>query len=246
MSIEQQKIEAVGDNYDAKMMMLTREKTRRVMHEIADAIGPGMLEEEALKLTRQKLKAAGLLRGWHGIHVRFGTNTLKSFGTPSEPGVVLKSNDLFFIDIGPVWQKWEGDAGETFVVGNDPEMHRIARDARRLFEDTSAVWRAQGLTGAALYDYASRRAVEMGWELNLDMNGHRLADFPHAAIHNGALAQAAFRPTSNLWVLEIQIRHPERPFSAFYEDLLIADPSGDSGLPRANDSAAVQGQDRQS
>ena len=85
MSIDQQKMEAVGGHYDAEMMMLTRDKTRRAMHDIADAIRPGMLEEEALKLTRQKLKAAGLLRGWHGIHVRFGTNTLKSFGTPSEP-----------------------------------------------------------------------------------------------------------------------------------------------------------------
>lgn len=120
-------------------------------------------------------------------------------------------------------------------------MHRIARDVRTLFENTSAAWRAQGLTGTALYDYASRRAVEMGWELNLDMNGHRLADFPHAAIHKGALAQAAFRPTSNLWVLEIQIRHPERPFSAFYEDLLVADPSGDYGLLHANEFAPAEG-----
>jgi len=241
MSIEQHKIEAVGENYDAAMMMLTREKTRRAMYEIADAIRPGMLEEEALKLTRQKLKAAGLLRGWHGIHVRFGTNTLKSFGTPSEPGVVLKSDDLFFIDIGPVWKKWEGDAGDTFVVGNDPEMHRIVRDVRRLFEDASAAWRTQGLTGTALYEYASRRAVEMGWELNLEMNGHRLADFPHAAIHNGALAEAAFPPTSKLWMLEIQIRHPRRPFSAFYEDLLIGDPSGENYLRRAGEPAPAQG-----
>src|SRR5579862_3298298 len=127
MSIDQQKNEAVGGNYDAEMMMLTREKTRRAMYDIAAAIRPGMLEEAAMQLARQTLKAAGLLRGWHGIHVRFGINTLKSFGTPSEPGVALKENDLFFIDIGPIWKKWEGDAGDTFVVGNDPEMHRIAR-----------------------------------------------------------------------------------------------------------------------
>jgi len=235
MSIDQQKNEAVGGNYDAEMMMLTREKTRRAMYDIAAAIRPGMLEEAAMQLARQTLKAAGLLRGWHGIHVRFGINTLKSFGTPSEPGVALKENDLFFIDIGPIWKKWEGDAGDTFVVGNDPEMHRIARDVRRLFEDVRAVWRTQHLTGSALYDYASRRASEMGWELNLEMNGHRLADFPHAALHNGALAEAPFPPTSKLWMLEIQIRHPHRPFSAFYEDLLIDDPSGDSSLPHSDE-----------
>ena len=63
-----------------------------------------------------------------------------------------------------------------------------------------------------------------GWQLNLDMSGHRLADFPHAALHKGVLAEAPFSPSPGLWMLEIQIRHPVRPFSAFYEDLLL-DPS---------------------
>ena len=32
-----------------------------------------------------------------------------------------------------------------------------------------------------------------------------------------------FRPSSGLWVLEIQIRHPSREFGAFFEDLLLVD-----------------------
>jgi hypothetical protein len=75
----------------------------------------------------------------------------------------------------------------------------------------------------ALYDFAAAEARAMGWELNLDMSGHRLADFPHAVLHKGALAEAPFAPSPGLWVLEIQIRHPDRPFSAFYEDLLLTD-----------------------
>ncbi len=38
--------------------------------------------------------------GW----VRFGANTLKTFSTPSEPNTVL-AEDIFFIDIGPVWRR---------------------------------------------------------------------------------------------------------------------------------------------
>lgn len=220
---ERAQAEAVGREYDREMMLQVRTMTRRAIHDIAAAIRPGMPEEMALGLARETLKAAQLLRGWHGIHVRFGPNTLKPFGAPSEPGVVLQENDIYFIDIGPVWRSWEGDGGETFVVGQDADMLRIARDVRRLFDDARAAWRSQGLTGAALYQYAGSRAADMGWQLNLAMNGHRLADFPHAAVHKGSLADARFVPSPELWVLEIQIRHPARPFSAFYEDLLVDD-----------------------
>ena len=223
MTAERANSEAVGENYDAEKMRVARAMTRSAMHEIAASIHVGMLEEQAMQVARQTLKSAGLLRGWHGIHVRFGRNTLKPFGAPSDPGVALEPNDVFFIDIGPVWKRWEADSGDTFVVGDDPDMVRIASDVRTIFRDTERTWRDEGLTGQALYEYASNRSAELGWQLNLSMNGHRLADFPHAALHKGALAEAAFTPTANLWVLEIQIRHPERPFGAFYEDLLGAD-----------------------
>ena len=218
---EQGHAEDVGQHYDRAMMLETRLRTRRAMASIAAGIKPGMLEEEAMEAARRLLKAWDMLRGWHAIHVRFGENTLKQFGKPSEPGVKLRDDDIFFIDIGPVWQQWEGDAGETYVVGNDVEMHRIACDVQKLFQEVRTEWKERHLTGVALYDEASRRAAAMGWQLNLDMNGHRLADFPHAAIHKGPLAAAAFTPVTELWVLEIQIRHPTRPFSAFYEDLLL-------------------------
>lgn len=220
---EKSRAEAVGANFDREMFLHVRERTRKAINDIAAGIRPGMPEEEAVAMAKQRLRDAEMLRGWHGLHVRFGPNTLKNFGQPSEPGVVLRDNDIFFIDIGPVWQKWEGDGGDTFVVGNDPEMLKAQRDVRELFRRVRAVWLAEGLSGTALYDFAAAEARAMGWELNLDMSGHRLADFPHAVLHKGALAQAAFTPSPGLWVLEIQIRHPDRPFSAFYEDLLLAE-----------------------
>lgn len=213
--------EAVGEHYDRQMMLTAREKTWEVIRTVAAGVRPGMLEEEGTELLRVTLRDGGLLRGWHAPYVRFGTNTLKNYGEPSEPGVALQADDIFFVDIGPVWQKWEGDAGETFAIGNDPQMHQAARDVRRVFDDVHARWRANGTSGMDLYRYAESRARELGWELNLAMSGHRLSDFPHKAIHSGALAEAAFTPATDLWVLEIQIRHPERPFSAFYEDLLV-------------------------
>jgi hypothetical protein len=216
--------EAVGANFDLAMFMETRARTWRVIETIAAGIAPGMTEEAGLELAYQVLSEADMRRGWHGVYVRFGANTLMNFGEVSPaPGVVLGENDIFFIDIGPVWQKWEGDGGDTFVVGDDPVMHAARRDVRLLFDRVHARWKAERLTGMALYDYAAAEAEAMGWVLNLKMDGHRLADFPHAAIHKGGLAEAPYAPTTGLWVLEIQIRHPTRPISAFYEDLLLDD-----------------------
>ena len=73
-----------------------------------------------------------MIRGWHDVYVRFGSNTLKTFGAESDPGIVLKENDIFFIDIGPVWGETEGDGGDTFVVGTDAGMEQCAADAKKL------------------------------------------------------------------------------------------------------------------
>ena len=54
-------------------------------------------------------------------------------------------------------------------------------------------------------------AASYGWKLNMDLSGHRLSEFPHSAHYDGPLADVAFRPNPNLWVLEIAIAHPPRP-----------------------------------
>jgi len=210
-----------GPAFDPAMMLEARQRTRAAIARIAAGISPGMAEEAGQALARQVLKDAGMLRGWHGIHVRFGANTLRNFGEPSVPGVVLGQDDIFFIDIGPVWQGHEGDGGDSFVTGGDPDMARAARDVRALFGMARDAWQADGLSGQGLYAFLDRRAEELGWRFNLDMSGHRLSDFPHAVKHDGALADIAYPPSAGLWVLEVQIRHPERPFGAFYEDLLL-------------------------
>src|SRR6201996_4442279 len=145
------------------MLMQVRAMTQKAVADIAAGIRPGMTEAQGLEHARQVLADAGLLRGWHGIYVRFGANTLMNYGAEGSPDVVLGESDIFFVDIGPIWNKWEGDAGDTFVFGDDPEMHAIARDVKVLFDRVQAKWRAEGLTGEALYAYADAEARAMGW-----------------------------------------------------------------------------------
>jgi len=220
---KQNDLERVGQAFTPDKMFAVRDSTRAAIHEIAEKCKPGMVEEDAVEMAREILASRGMVQGWHDVYVRFGTNTTKTFGEPSDPGIVLGKDDIFLIDIGPVWEQWEGDGGATFVTGSDPELARCAKDAQKLFHLVRKKWEKESATGKALYDYASDAALQMGWELNLDLSGHRLSDFPHAAIYEGPMATLDFTPSPLLWVLEIHIRHPAKRFGAFFEDMLLDD-----------------------
>jgi len=218
--VDQASAEAVGSRYDRAGMVETRHRTFEAIRRISELIRPGMTEEEGLEVARQVLREDGLLRGWHGIKLRFGVNTTLTYRVLSEPGVVLGDDDIYFVDIGPVWKLWEGDGGATFTTGADPDMIRMARDVKDVFDAVAARWRSDRLTGEALYRVAVSEAEARGWQLNLEMTGHRISEFPHKAHYDGALIEQNFVPSPNLWILEIQLRHPTRRFGAFYEDLL--------------------------
>ena len=218
-------LEGTGEAFSLDQLMAVRSRTRMAVGMIADQMEVGMVEEDAKAIARGTLSNLGMRRGWHHIIVRFGPNTTKDFMERSEPGVVLGADDIFFIDIGPIYDGTEGDAGDTFVVGSDPEYHRAKQDVRRIWDTVRDQWFSEGTTGHELYDFAIETTKSLGWRLNLDLSGHRLSDYPHSAHYDGSLADVEFRPNPNLWVLEIAIVHPERKFGAFYEDLLLEDQS---------------------
>ncbi|MBD2020224.1 aminopeptidase P family protein [Leptolyngbya sp. FACHB-36] len=213
-------IEKRKNDFSNEAFFTARTKTWEAIQKISEQISVGMLEQEANEIAKSTLHEMGTRQGWHKPYVHFGCNTVKTLFDTPEPNVRLEEDDIYFIDIAPVWQGYEGDAGNTFVTGTDAEMLRCSTDVRRVFEQVAEKWKVDELTGNELYQFAEQTAQELGWLLNLSMNGHRLADFPHTAYHSGKLAETSFCPSPNLWVLEIQIKHPQKPFGAFFEDLL--------------------------
>lgn len=212
--------EAVGAAFSPAALRAAQERAMAAVKAIGASIRPGMTEARALDVAAEVLAARGLDRIWHKTVVRLGAETLKTFRDLGDEDAVLGENDIFFVDIGPLFEGHEGDAGDSFVTGDDPEMAACAAAARTLWDDVAARWRQEKITGAALYAYAAQRAEAMGWRLNLAVRGHRVCDFPHAIYRAGALGDFGLCPTTGLWILEIQIAHPKRPFGAFYEDLL--------------------------
>lgn len=212
--------EAVGPRFSPDKMLVARDKTMEAVQRIASLIRPGMTEQQAKVLAKDELEKMGMDRLWHGIIIRFGASTLKTFSQPIDPDNVLLEDDIFFIDLGVVWDGHEGDAGDTFVTGDHAGKRACARAARQLWFEVAAKWRAEGPGGPALYQFAQARAQAMGWTLNLDIQGHRVSDFPHAIYKAGSLGDFSACPDTGLWILEIQISDPAGTCGAFYEDLL--------------------------
>jgi Xaa-Pro aminopeptidase len=213
--------EAVGPAFSLPAMERARDLTFEAVRRIAGAIGPGMTEGRGHAVAQEILEAMGMERLWHRNVIRFGAGTLETFSGEFQPDYVLKADDIFYIDLGVVWDGHEGDAGDTFVLGDDPEMRACAEAARTLWSEVAERWRVGGLSGEAVYDFAVQRAGASGWKLNREVKGHRVSDFPHAIYKAGALGDFDEMPKTGLWILEIQIAHPTRPFGAFYEDLLV-------------------------
>ena len=216
------KLEGTKEGFNPEKLLETRAKAQEAVRRIAANVQIGMLEEDANHMVSATLQDMGAREAFHKPYIRFGTNTVKTFGADSDPGIRLGEDDIFFIDVGPVWDGYEGDAGNTFVTGSNPELKRCALDARQIFNAVAETWKKEKSTGMQLYQCAQQMATKLGWELNLDLGGHRLGDYPSGDHYEGPLSDISFCPSPNLWMVEIHIRHPEQPFGAFYEDLLMA------------------------
>lgn len=219
-------VERTKADFDPKAMLEARRKSWEALNRIAAFIHAnrtrGITEKEATEYGDTILSEMGCQRKWHRTWIRFGVNTTLTYGNLSVPDTKLRENDIFFLDMGPVFDGFEGDVGAPFTVGNDPDMIRCARDAKFIFDEVHAKWKNDRLSGKELYLYAEKRARELGWVLNFEnSNGHRLSDFPHTLYYKGSVQGLPFVPKPFVWVLEIQIRHPEKPFGAFYEDLMV-------------------------
>jgi Xaa-Pro aminopeptidase len=213
-------IEKTSSQFNLEKYLDARQKTIRIVNEVASLVYVGMSETDGFSLIDQCMSKYDVEKKWHPNKFRIGENTTKSFREISDEGVRLKSDDIFFIDIGPVFDGHEGDYGRTFVFGKNRKYQDIKEKCELIFNETKETFKNKKLTGIELYQYAEKISLKHGYQLNLKMSGHRLGDFPHAIYFKGSLAEVDVVPCEKLWVLEILIRHPNEEFGAFFEDII--------------------------
>lgn len=221
MEHKKTELEQINQSVLFEMTHTVREKTWKAVKTIATFIQPGMTEKEAIKKANEYLASQGVKKFWHKTHIRFGRSTVLSFDDPYHEQVVLKENDIFFIDIGPVWNNVESDCGDTFVVGNDQRYLQIKQDVKILFDRVKLLWHEEKLKGTELYRFAQNEVAKMGYLLYPSyVKGHRLSEFSHQKYTTIGMADLDFYPSEKRWVLELQICDKSLTFGAFYEDLL--------------------------
>ncbi|MFZ4404449.1 MAG: M24 family metallopeptidase [Pseudobdellovibrionaceae bacterium] len=183
-------------------------------------IQPGMREVNIKDLIIAEFKSIGVEKFWHPTKIRIGSDTVKSFKELSDPEKILNSEDICFLDLGPVIADHEADYGKTFLVNSNKNSPMI--DAcHSVFESTAQAWKQKKLSGIELFNFASTLAKDYGYDLNPMMAGHRLGDFPHKLFSSQKLFELEASPNKNLWVLEIHIIDPSSQTGAFFEDILL-------------------------
>jgi Xaa-Pro aminopeptidase len=213
--------ERVSEHFDAQKLHEAQDKTWALVYELKNCITPGMSEIEATEIYKDLQLKSGASKYWHPPKIRFGVNSTKAFRDVSVPDVRLKENDIFFLDLGPIYDGYEGDAGKTFLLGHLPEGEKIIKAGEEIFKSIADRFRSQGATGVELYAYAEKLAKKAGYSLVDDgARGHRIGDFPHAVYFRGNLKTLEKQVAPDRWILEVQLRHLSEPIGAFFEDIL--------------------------
>lgn len=212
-------IQSFGEAFNLETFFRARDKARDLTYELSSMIRPGMVEADAHVIYKELCKKHGVQKQWHPPKLRFGPNTLKNFRDESDPHV-LQDEDIFFIDIGPVFDQHEADYGETFTLGNQHELKHLAHCSKKVFDEVSKFWKKDHVSGDELYKFAKSRAEHYGLYLNMGSDGHRIGDFPHHVHFKGSLPECEEIIIPHAWILEIHLWNPKRSFGAFFEDVL--------------------------
>jgi len=174
----------------------------------------------------------GVRTHWHKRVVRAGANTLCPY-RDNPPDRVVGERDIVFLDLGPVFGRVEADFGRSFVLGDDPEMHRLVGDLAPLHAECKAFFHSHpGITGGDFFAEVKRACAARGWSYGGPYAGHLVGDFPHENPKSehalNYIGDDNSKPMDapdedgnpRYWILEIHIVHPSGQFAAFLEEML--------------------------
>ena len=226
----------MSDNLRLAALLAAESKADALLEaiEAQHLVRPGRSETEVDQdIYALAQRSFGVEKHWHKRIVRSGPNTVRIFAE-NPPVRKIADDDTVFLDLGPVFDEWEADVGRTYVLGDDPDKHRLCQDLPRIFDALKQYFDDhRDVTGAELYAYAQRCAEAAGWLFGGAIAGHIVGEFPHAHIPgdkdryrispaNGepmrapdALGQTKF------WILEIHLVDHARSYGGFYERILV-------------------------
>ncbi len=196
---------------------------------------PGITELDATKEIFELAKNEyGIVQHWHKQIVRSGPNTLCTFDDISDSRTIAEG-DLVFVDLGPVFEGWEADIGQTYLIGNNTEKAKLVADLPLIFNQVSGKLKDQPeITGAELYQYAHECSEKRGWLFGGHIAGHIVGEFSHflwagrsrelyiSPLNKTSLSGLDPKGRARHWIIEIHLTDQSRSFGGFYERLALS------------------------
>ncbi|KAI0888487.1 Creatinase/aminopeptidase [Annulohypoxylon maeteangense] len=232
---EEKIVTAQEEQERANYLLDAQSKAVSLFAEIEEKlIRPGISEKQLSdEIHALGEKRHGVRTHWHKRVVRSGPNTLLPF-EDNPPDRVIEADDILYVDLGPVFEKYEADFARTFVLGDDPEkiklrdsLEPVWRKVKERFDVESTT-----MTGDRLYEIACEEAKNAGWEFGAWLAGHLVGQFPHERIPRDKQRlyitkgneEVMVTPGSDKhrrhWILEIHLRDNKNNRAAFFEQLL--------------------------
>jgi Xaa-Pro dipeptidase len=219
-------------------LLAAQVKAEALFAEVVDRglVSAGKLESELTEEIHALAQSRfGVRRHWHKRIARAGPNTLLTYYEDSTDRRIT-ADDIVYLDFGPVFEEWEADFGRTYVVGSDPDKHRLVADLSRAFACGKNFYQqSPNLTAGQLYDYVEGLAADYGWQWGAKTAGHLIGHFPHETkpqdpdrlrIRHGntvSLREPDTNGRPRHWILEIHFVDRIRQIGGFFEELLTVD-----------------------
>lgn len=221
----------------AAALMDAQNKAAEMFEKIEKTLLRSGVTEAALTKEIFELGAEryGCDKYWHKRIVRSGPNTLHPYeDNPADR--MIEPDDILFVDLGPVFEKWEADFGRTYVLGDDPVKQRLRDSLEPAWHRVKARFQEDGdITGEKLYSLACEEAERQGYEFGGIHAGHLVGSFPHERIPRDKVVFYITKGNDNEmrsvdkhghkrhWILEIHFVDKERQIGGFFEQLLTVD-----------------------
>jgi Xaa-Pro dipeptidase len=224
----------------SRELLAAQDKAAALFAQVVDRglVSAGKLESELTTEIHALAQAQfGVSRHWHKRIARAGPNTLLTYYDEC-PDRRIAVDDIVYLDFGPVFEAWEADFGRTYVLGSDPDKHRLVGDLAAAFTRGKNFYQASpNLTAGELYDYIVGLAAEYGWEFGNRTAGHLVGHFPHETkpqdpdrlrIRHGnsiSLRELDEKGRPRHWILEVHFIDRRREIGGFFEELLTVEAS---------------------
>lgn len=217
-------------------LIIAEKKAERLFKEIElrELIQSGKTEKEINnEIYELAFELFGIRKYWHKRIVRSGRNTLLPYRN-DPPDLKVETDDILFLDFGPVFEDWEADYGRTYTLGENPKKLKLKKEVELAWYEGKKFYDANKtkITGSELYHHTKKLAENFGWTFGHVHCGHLIGSFPHEHIQgennenyihpdNLTMMSALDRNGNDrFWIYEIHFIDEELQIGGFFEQLL--------------------------